>query len=353
MNSVRTGKKTYWMVAGITLLLLNPAFISFAETISYHYDNMRRLDYIEDSNGREIEYIYDKMGNRMSMMVRSKRISGSGFYYPEAGFRGSLTLDINAASPGKGSLAYYYSKRRINLVSTKISGLSFEGKIVEISGEGSVNGFTGYTFVITITDDVDDSIEIVIRNPEGQDYFSSESRVMVSGGFNVDSAIISQNRLFTFLSPEDAGTIVPDCSAGCVFESGTLALLTANENNGYYFDGWSGCDSAYGSVCIMTVDDDKNVTANFHGCFSPVRILREEPLYFSTLQEAYDSAIEGDVIQSRSGNLMGDLSIDRDISITLQGGYECRYESVTGYTELKGSITLTNGRVSIDNLRVR
>lgn len=49
------------------------------------------------------------------------------------------------------------------------------------------------------------------------------------------------------------------------YESGTAVTLTAIATTGYAFSDWTGCDSASGSVCTMTMDADKTVTANFTG----------------------------------------------------------------------------------------
>ena len=67
----------------------------------------------------------------------------------------------------------------------------------------------------------------------------------------------------------DAGTVltsgVIDCGSDCAetVDSGTKMKLTATASSGHRFTGWTGCDSANGSVCTQTVNGNETVTANF------------------------------------------------------------------------------------------
>ena len=44
----------------------------------------------------------------------------------------------------------------------------------------------------------------------------------------------------------------------------------------------------------------------------------------------------------------GDIHINRDITITLQGGFDCTYYNNSGITTLEGSMTISNGSVTIE-----
>ncbi|HDH05123.1 MAG TPA: hypothetical protein ENH01_05330 [Nitrospirae bacterium] len=111
------------------------------------YNRVTSADY---GNGFTEDYTYDLAGNRLSLEVSSKKVSGSGYNYPETGFQASLSLDVRASSPETGWLNYYYSKLRINLESTLITELSIAGDTITVTGEGTVNGVAGYTFTITL-----------------------------------------------------------------------------------------------------------------------------------------------------------------------------------------------------------
>lgn len=82
-----------------------------------------------------------------------------------------------------------------------------------------------------------------------------------------------------------------------------------------------------------------------------VRIASTPPEYYSTLQEAYDMALDGDIIQAKAGMFNTSLTFNRDISITLHGGYDCDYSIDTGnVTTLKGQININTRRVIIKGI---
>jgi YD repeat-containing protein len=88
------------------------------------------------------------------------------------------------------------------------------------------------------------------------------------------------------------------------------------------------------------------------GC--PNQYVKVEGVYFCTLHEAYNDSgtISGKTIQSRVRTFTENLTIDRDIAITFQGGYDCNFSTYTGNTtSIKGMITTTagGGTITIKN----
>jgi hypothetical protein len=75
----------------------------------------------------------------------------------------------------------------------------------------------------------------------------------------------------------------------------------------------------------------------------PVRNARTGATYAS-LQAAYNAAVDGDTIQAQAVDISGNLTVDRDISITLWGGYTCDYSAYSGnMTVLVGSLQTMAG----------
>ncbi|HDZ02228.1 MAG TPA: choice-of-anchor D domain-containing protein, partial [Nitrospirae bacterium] len=100
-----------------------------------------------------------------------------------------------------------------------------------------------------------------------------------------------------------------------------------------------------GSADSLTRTDYITVTA----CPDPVRIEGATPVYYSTLQAAYNAAIDGDIIQSQAVIFTEDLNINRSISVTFEGGYDCDYTAVSGNTTINGTMTISAGTVTIGN----
>jgi hypothetical protein len=127
-----------------------------------------------------------------------------------------------------------------------------------------------------------------------------------------------------------------------------MVTLTGTENNGYFFNAWTNCDSPSNNVCTETMDSDDTVTANFQECPSPVRIAGE-PGYYASLQAAYNVASDGAIIQSRAFLFTGDLNANRAISVTLEGGYDCTYTGISGISTFNGVMSVSDGVVTIED----
>ena len=65
---------------------------------------------------------------------------------------------------------------------------------------------------------------------------------------------------------------------------------------------------------------------------------------YTSLQEAYDAAANNDIIQAQAVDLTGNLTVNRNISVTLEGGYGCDFGAFAGInTILNGWIKTTSG----------
>jgi hypothetical protein len=236
------------------------------------------------------------------------------------------------------------------LLSTSITGLLIDDDRAIITGECIVNSLPEYYYMAMLTDTEPDTVEIEIYSPDGAVYFSSNKDILISGDLNIETEPPAQYQLTTSPSPSGGGSLSPDCSTGCMYASGTSATITANENAGYAFINWNGCDTTANNICIMTMDNDKTVTALFALCEGPVRAAGTDPVYFTSLQDAYDASHNNENIHIQDSAFSGDIYIDRDITITLQGGYDCTYDNNNGRTTIEGSMIISNGTVTIGNI---
>jgi hypothetical protein len=76
---------------------------------------------------------------------------------------------------------------------------------------------------------------------------------------------------------------------------------------------------------------------------NPILLVRTNQTYTS-LQEAYNTAIESDIIKVQGTYLVQSLNANRNISVTLDGGYNNNFTTKSGFTTLKGTVqTFTGG----------
>lgn len=89
---------------------------------------------------------------------------------------------------------------------------------------------------------------------------------------------------------------------------------------------------------------------NTSGCsYPPARIAGSAPVYYPTLQSAYDGASNFDIIQSHNVLFVGDMNFDINKAVIIQGGYNCDYSAITGVTSINGNMTVSNGTVTIQS----
>jgi len=143
----------------------------------------------------------------------------------------TYTLITNISPSGAGSVSpsggEYESGVQLTLTASPASGYTFD----HWSGSAS-----GTTSPITITMDSNKSL---------------------TANFKATTQTYTLN---TNISPSGSGSVSP---SGGEYESGVQVTLTASPASGYTFDHWSGGASGTTSTVTITMDSDKNLTANF------------------------------------------------------------------------------------------
>ncbi len=121
-----------------------------------------------------------------------------------------------------------------------------------------------------------------------------------------------------------------------------------------YFKSWTGggC-SGSGNCVISSLSARTDIQAEF-ARLQPVRIAGTSPVYYDTLQGAYNAASTGAVIQTltTTSTPLGTLTMNGGKSVTLKGGYNGDYSSNSGYTTSVGKLTVVNGTLIVENVVV-
>jgi hypothetical protein len=102
-----------------------------------------------------------------------------------------------------------------------------------------------------------------------------------------------------------------------------------------------------------TVPNAMNILACGYG---PVRVGQN---YRQTPQEAYQNAPPGSVvvIEMQALEFDGALTLNRDVSVTLSGGFDCDYTATLPETVIRGTVTVSGsnpaGTVTVDRVTVQ
>lgn len=132
--------------------------------------------------------------------------------------------------------------------------------------------------------------------------------------------------------------------------SGTVNLF-ATPSVMSNFGGWGGGIATCSGLgaCSVLMDGEKTVTASF----IPAALLRIDGTIYKTLQEVYDAAYDGAVIQLLDNAVAGTLDANRNIGVKLKGGYDAGYTDSTGTTTVTGPLTVSQGGLLVDRIVIR
>lgn len=70
---------------------------------------------------------------------------------------------------------------------------------------------------------------------------------------------------------------------------------------------------------------------------------------YAGLQAAYDAASDGNTLLAQSAELTGNFTAQRDITVSIDGGYNCDFSANPYPTTLKGAVAINNGTVTMTN----
>jgi uncharacterized repeat protein (TIGR01451 family) len=98
--------------------------------------------------------------------LQTARLAGSGYVYHD-NYRGTFQIDASSGQPPSGYLKYYYTRTRMNVVSTAVTAMIVSGGTTMVAGTCSINGVPGFNFEATIVDANPDQFSITIKKADG------------------------------------------------------------------------------------------------------------------------------------------------------------------------------------------
>jgi len=138
-------------------------------------------------------------------------------------------------------------------------------------------------------------------------------------------------------------------------KAGTFSTIVESTPNDGVYDWPVAASGSYN--CVLRVEPSGDAAkATEQGLFTIIfpatRILNGPAECYMTIQEAYDAAINNDVIQAQAGFFAGNLFFDRNITVYLEGGYDTGYSSSTMGSGVQ-AVTISNGKAIFKNIYVK
>jgi len=157
-----------------------------------------------------------------------------------------------------------------------------------------------------------------------------------------------------------SGTVTTNVSPGALSWSGntgtasypdsTSLRLTATPENGSSFGGWGGDCSGTDTSCSLSMLTGHAASASF--VINDYVRLGALTTPYGTLNHAYAATQPGDLIKALGRAFTEDLTLDRNLSVSLLGGYVAGFGSRSGSTTLNGRLTISSGSLVVDQLIV-
>ncbi len=258
--------------------------------------------------------------NKRPLLTVTKNVTGNG--------TGTVTSSPAGINCGSDCTEQYLPGTQVILTATATSDSYFAG--------WSGGGCSGTTTICVVTMNLDGSVtaKFNIKPPVADFSASTNAGVIpfVPVTFT-DKSLYAQTWLWDFGDGTTSTQQNPPTHTYTSVGSYTVSLLVTNPTD----------SNTKTMVNYITVQSCANL---------PVKIAGTTPSYYSTLQAAYDAAVDADTIQSLAVNFIGDLNANRNISVTLKGGYDCGYTSQIGNTMLQGLVTTSTGTLTIGNFEL-
>ena len=153
-----------------------------------------------------------------------------------------------------------------------------------------------------------------------------------------------------------------NCGSTCTqanyyYAPNTTVTLTTTADSGSFFTGWSGAGCSGTSTCTITMTTNTTVTASIDACPDELYRVVGVTGYQRTLADAWANLpAGGGTIQARAGTFTDSLTASTDRPVTLQGGYDCGFNTNTGgMTTIQGAVNITSSgyALSISNFVIQ
>lgn len=300
------------------LFCILPDTASFAGMARYGYDELDRLKWTQYEDGTVISYDYDQVGNRTAKSTYMSNITN--FTITATTFGSGTVIPSGTITVPAGSSQFYVFEAQPGtyLVQLLVDGVS-------------VGNVPYYTFAnITANHSLTASFLIPDGdvNMDGQvDILDARMALQVADGIiPLTPEILVHGDVFPLVNGKPA----PD------------GKITTDDANLIL------------SKAMGSVSWDSSTAAPVQPCGNyPARLGRTSPVNYLSIQAAYNAAADGDTVQGQEMEYIGSLNLDKAISVTLDGGYNCEYTDNPGMTTINGTLLIGAGTVTLKNIQIR
>lgn len=338
------------MVSVAVLLTASPSFATGKAT--YGYDELDRLKWVQYEDGTVISYEYDKVGNRTAKSTYTGTLPTSYTVTATATGRGEVIPSGTLSVPSGGSQTFLLRPEPGTYAYVKIDGVSVNdypyyncapgapSRNLPCQAQGLSNWpDSQYTFQ-TVAANHTISVEFISPNGDlNGDGLVNASDTTIANSY-IQYVYQPMGRSYYLYYPLPFNILA---HADVYSTSGYLQPDARFDLS----DAYTISQIAQG---VIPPPVWPQACVNY-----PARIAKTAPesyLNKLSIQSAYNAAANSDTVQGNMYEHHESLLFDRDVSVTLDGGYLCDFTDNPNSAIIKGTVRISDGTVKLKNIRI-
>jgi photosystem II stability/assembly factor-like uncharacterized protein len=265
----------------------------------------------------------------------------------------SIILDTTApstnASPGGGM---YYSSQSVTLTCSDGSGSGCQGIYYTTDGSTPTTSSTVYSSPISIASN--ETLKFFARDNVGNTSSVSAETYLFASPLAITTTSLASG---TVGSPYSQ-----TLTAAGGFPPYSWSIVSGSLPGGFSLDSITGELSGTPTISgtfnftIELMDASSAVSQPLSITIEASPAARNENTPFeilNTIQDVYNAAGDGNTIQAVATTFAENLNFDRNISVTLMGGFNSDFSSNDSFTTINGSLTISNGIITLDKIMIK
>ncbi|HBG04780.1 MAG: hypothetical protein A2075_01105 [Geobacteraceae bacterium GWC2_58_44] len=185
-----------------------------------------------------------------------------------------------------------------------------------------------------------------------KDKLNNSSQMVIDGPLRTLTATLLGSGSGTVTS-DPSGISCTNGSCSALFEAGKPVSLHSTPSMSSLFTTWGGgCMGA--ADCGFSLNSDATVTATFT-TRPALRIVGATTTYYDTLTSAFAGMVDGSTVtlQTRATTLSEGLHLNRNIKLSIEGGFDSGFANSSGKTIIQGELKIQNGSLRVKHLALQ
>ena len=140
------------------------------------------------------------------------------------------------------------------------------------------------------------------------------------------------------------------CSASFAEDVTSVTLTAFPQSTTSTFAGWAGdYTTSDGASCTVPMNGTKGVIATF----TAAPFVMGDTTPYDKIHDAFELMAGAGSIKALAREFIENVVLNRNLSFVLKGGYDAGYTANTGWTAIRGTVTIGSGSLTVERVEIR